>query len=178
MPEVVTDRTMSPRRPALLEQVHGEERHHLQLVDVSARLVNDADAVRVSVIGDTEVERTRSHALHRLGHVAIDRLGMHTAEPRVALAVQLLNSGLPTQESSGDEPGAGAVHGLVEHAQAVAAQRVEIDHAAELHEEIRQWVDQLQATGRSRLLVGHLGDATLERGGRVTFDLGDDLGGC
>src|SRR5437588_616418 len=79
--------------PTLLEQIHGEERHHLQLIDIAPMLVDDADTVSVAVIGDTDIEAALRHALHRVRHVALDRLRMHAAEPGVALRVQLRHGG-------------------------------------------------------------------------------------
>src|ERR1700681_1363637 len=119
-------------QPSLLDQVHHQERHHLQLVDEGAALVDDADPVGVAVIGDAEVEAAFPHPLHRLGHVVGDRFRMHAAKSGVALAVDLLDGRLAARQQSPDVTLAGPVHRFMEDLQAGRLDRAQVEETIQL----------------------------------------------
>src|SRR5205823_10751319 len=97
-----------------------------------APFVDDADAVGVAVVGDAEVEAALSHPFHRLGHVLRDRLRVHAAETRIALAVDLLDGRFAPREERPDVALARAVHRLVENLEAGRLDRAQVDEPVEL----------------------------------------------
>ena len=156
---------------ARLEEVEHEQREHLQLVDEAASLVDDANAVRVAVGADAEVLASDLHESHRGVDVRRDRLGVQTAEERVALVVQLGHRRTPAADHFGDVAIAGAVHALVHDAQPGVLDRVEVDHACDL-----------RVVRRPGIVGAHQPDRHPVIGSRhvvervdVAFELGDHL---
>ena len=121
-----------PLLSALLDQIHHQQGHHLELVDEAALFVDDANPIRVTVVRDAEVEAAGLHPRHRLRHVVRDRLGVHAAEAGVAFGVDLLDGGLATVEERPDIALAGAVHRLVQDAQAGGFDGIEVDEPIQL----------------------------------------------
>src|SRR5438094_1934398 len=118
--------------PEHVEQVQHEQREHLQLIDEPAGLVDDADAVGVAVGEDAQVVAAALHDGDRLVDVGWDGLRVQAAEERVAVRVQLRDSGLAAAEKLGHVAVPRSMHAFVHHAQARVAKARQVHHASYL----------------------------------------------
>ena len=143
---------------SLFDQVHHQQRHHLQLVDEGPPFVDDAHPVRVAVVGDPEIEAALSHPRHRLRHVLADRFRVHAAEAGVPFAVDFLDRGLAAREQRPDVALAGAVHRLVKDLEPGALDRRQVDQAVELGGVGRLRVEGLDLPLPRGLVEAHLAD--------------------
>ena len=76
----------------MLGQVVHEQAGHLELVNEVALLVGRTGAIRVAVEEHAELVPVADDLRQRLVDVRADRLGVHAAEVRVALLVDLVDA--------------------------------------------------------------------------------------
>src|SRR5439155_24444300 len=84
-----------------------------------------------------------------------DRLGIESAEVRVALGMELDKLRLAAAEQAREVSAGAAVEGLAHDAIPRAAERVEIEKLRNAREIVGRGIEQLDPTGRLRILVRH-----------------------
>ena len=97
-----------------------------------ALLVGRAGAIRVAVEQQPELVAVADDLGQRLVDVRPDRLGVHPAEERVALLVDLVDPDAAAAEQPGEPARAGAPHRLDEDVDVRRLERVEVDRSADV----------------------------------------------
>ena len=110
------------------EVVHQQPRD-LELVDERAVLVGGPSAVGIAVQQQPEVQTVGDQPCQPLVDVGVDRLGVHAAEVRVALLVDLGNADPAAGQQPRDPAGAGAPERVHQHRHVGRAQRIEVQGA-------------------------------------------------
>src|SRR5207249_1509084 len=151
------------------EQVPHEQRIRGERGDERALLIGETGAVGVAIDRESDVGALLWDPREELVDVRRDRLGVHAAEVRVALRMQLDDARLPAAEQTREVAARAAKERLAHDRVAGGAERVEVEELRDACEVVGRGVEDLDETLRLRVIELHAFDVAGSR-----FERADD----
>ena len=113
----------------VFEHVVGQQSEDLQLMQEDSALIYGSSAVGVAIEEHPHVVAAPRHAREHWVNVRPNRLRVHAAEPRVALAAHLVDDHVAARKESADPASASAVHRVNQDAHLLGGDRLQVEVA-------------------------------------------------